>query len=164
MHAAKHCGDVNLEDLVSTEGQHSNAEDITHQLLTVVKEQGPALSAATVGCQKAAVASFQTWALRGGRGSMLGVLIGQEQEVKRGASVTKRRLVHTIVAANSVQDIIAGGKMDFVCKERNLIPFGVIRCGKIGQDRDVARHDFGIIRDKYQHACICIFVLGPDRS
>lgn len=130
---AKHNGDVGVADVMpGPSAELAKSEDITREILSVVKRSHvPLPECGWYGFQKAAVTSFQTWALRSSQFDLLGLLVGTE--------VKKRTLGHTIIVAlaDDIDSLTNDKKINYLLKDMNLTVMGIVVVGHPSKDREL---------------------------
>ena len=130
LHMAKHSGDVGVADVIPGPSvELAKSEDITREVLSVVKLSQVSLpECGWFGFQKAAVTSFQTWALRSSRSDLVGLLLGTE--------VKKRTLCHTIIVADDIDCLTNDKKINYLLKDMNLTVMGLVVVGHPSKERE----------------------------
>lgn len=105
--------------------------------------------ASSIAFQKAALITFQTWSLRTPK--ICGVLLG--------GSIKNRSVCHSVVVSESMKDLLADEKLDWVCKSEQLQILGIILPGsnEDQQDLEVAMEQFGLARNKEKCCSACVF-------
>eukprot|EP00435_Cladocopium_sp_Y103_P007703 s3958_g2.t1 len=148
-------GDNSLEEIAPTGSlgsgdQLAKSEDITSKILTVEPKTEPNWPRSHAAFQKAAVISFQTWAMRARGADMIGVLVGKE--------VKKREIAHSIVVAKEIDGINGTTKFDHLCENQKLAAYGIILSGRSDPDRKFAEWALSQLQIKHPEAYLCIYV------
>ena len=121
---ARGCGDAPLRDLV---GSHevppptslSTSTDITSSLLVHPKESVPAKPSSTTSMQKAAVLSFQTWAIRAP--GIVGLMMGNK--------TPKRKNALSIVVGRDFEELMGSSAIKTFCAQETVFPLGIVMQG-----------------------------------
>ena len=155
LHVAKMVGDNSLEEIAPTGSlgsgsQLAKSEDITSKVLTVEPKKETNLPKSHAAFQKAAVISFQTWAMRATSAEMIGVLVGKE--------IKKREIAHSIVVAKEIDDIVGNTKFELLCANQKLAAYGIILKGRGDPDREFADWALSQLQIKHPEAYLCLYV------
>lgn len=143
-----------IEDLVAPGAapcsqQLAQGTDITHKLLAIPEPSVEPKPASSIAFQKAALITFQTWSSRTPKIS--GILLG--------GRIKNESVCHSVIVSESMKDLLADEKVDFVCKSEQLQIMGIIipGCCEDQQDVEVAMEQFDLARNKEKCCSACVF-------
>ena len=151
IHVAKHSGGEEsfLEEAPPADTLAlQKSEDITSQVLSVDTHEGPGLPRSWVAFQKAAIVSFQTWALRNSKQDMIGLMIGKE--------VKKRLICHSVVVGEEMDDIVRDSKVESLFQQ-GFIAVGVILTGSPCTHREYADWSLSLVHLKQPDASMIVY-------
>ena len=106
-------------DVGSVFGSLQSLPNVLGSVLFPPTEVVPKLPSSSVGVNKAAVISFQTWYLR--TPGLVGMLFGHVKGVKSN--------FETLLVADSLEELLASDKVSRLRQERGVHPVGVIMAG-----------------------------------
>ena len=153
--ACQDCDDPGADIFSKTEENKTmclaNGEDITQLVLSPpIGKDGPEKPRSEIAIQKAALLSFQTWAVR--TPGIVGVLIGQ---------VVKNRIAcHSVVVSTTIEELINAQKVKAVCESNSMNIYGVVLAGQFGDTENAAlgRSYLAALKDaSHVDASNCVF-------
>ncbi|CAK9007623.1 unnamed protein product, partial [Durusdinium trenchii] len=128
---ARGCGDEDLTELVASgevpqESLLSRSTDITSSLLVCPKHFGPQKPPSTTAVQKAAIMSFQTWAIRAP--GIVGLMLGNKTPKRKNGLI--------IVVARGYDELIGSSAISTLCTQEAMFPCGVVMQGEESKEDD----------------------------
>lgn len=122
IHIADQSGTTDVKTLLSTEhdGGLASLPNVLHTVLQTEPAAHASVRKANISVQRAAVITFQTWAMK--NPGLVGVLYG---EGKKG----KARKATRIIVAKSFEGLVDDPKTAKLCETESLQPLGVVICG-----------------------------------